>query len=116
MTLRQIHFASVDLELHARFTPGQVRRPAQLRRGPAYCGASVPCLAWHLLTAPCAFPPTHPASLPCSPPTLHPSRRASLCLSGTRAVAQRTTVMPPLPEDRFLCSFSHIFAGGYSAG
>jgi oligopeptidase A len=22
----------------------------------------------------------------------------------------------PLPEDRFLCSFSHIFAGGYSAG
>ena len=33
-----------------------------------------------------------------------------------QAVAQRTTVMPPLPEDRFLCSFSHIFAGGYSAG
>lgn len=31
-------------------------------------------------------------------------------------VAQRTTVMPPLPEDRFLCAFSHIFAGGYSAG
>lgn len=31
-------------------------------------------------------------------------------------VALRTTVMPPLPEDRFLCSFSHIFAGGYSAG
>jgi oligopeptidase A len=24
--------------------------------------------------------------------------------------------MPPFPEDRFLCSFSHIFAGGYSAG
>ncbi len=22
----------------------------------------------------------------------------------------------PLPEDRFLCSFSHIFAGGYAAG
>jgi oligopeptidase A len=22
----------------------------------------------------------------------------------------------PLPEDRFLCSFQHIFAGGYSAG
>jgi oligopeptidase A len=33
-----------------------------------------------------------------------------------QAVAQRTTVMPPLPEDRFLCSFSHIFAGGYAAG
>ena len=25
-------------------------------------------------------------------------------------------VMQPLPEDRFLCGFSHIFAGGYSAG
>ena len=24
--------------------------------------------------------------------------------------------MKPLPEDRFLCSFSHIFAGGYAAG
>jgi oligopeptidase A len=22
----------------------------------------------------------------------------------------------PLPEDRFLCAFSHIFAGGYAAG
>jgi oligopeptidase A len=26
------------------------------------------------------------------------------------------TVAPPLPEDRFLSAFSHIFAGGYSAG
>jgi oligopeptidase A len=25
-------------------------------------------------------------------------------------------VLPPLPEDRFLCSFGHIFAGGYAAG
>ena len=25
-------------------------------------------------------------------------------------------MLPPLPEDRFLCSFSHIFAGGYAAG
>ena len=33
-----------------------------------------------------------------------------------RRVAERTTVLPPLPEDRFLCSFSHIFAGGYAAG
>ena len=24
--------------------------------------------------------------------------------------------MPPLPEDRFLCGFGHIFAGGYAAG
>lgn len=33
-----------------------------------------------------------------------------------RRVAERTTVIPPLPEDRFLCSFSHIFGGGYAAG
>ncbi|MEO0480419.1 MAG: M3 family metallopeptidase [Planctomycetota bacterium] len=33
-----------------------------------------------------------------------------------RAVAAKTTVIPPLPEDRFLNSFSHIFGGGYAAG
>ena len=33
-----------------------------------------------------------------------------------REVASRTTVIPPLPEDRFLCAFGHIFAGGYAAG
>ncbi len=33
-----------------------------------------------------------------------------------REVAARTTVLAPLPEDRFLCSFGHIFAGGYAAG
>jgi len=64
MMLRQIHFSSIDLELHARFTPGQ--------------GESV--------------------------------------FDRDQAVASRTMVMPPFPEDRFLCSFSHIFAGGYSAG
>lgn len=31
-------------------------------------------------------------------------------------VAETTTVMKPLPEDAFLCAFSHIFAGGYAAG
>ena len=31
-------------------------------------------------------------------------------------VAALTTVLPPLSEDRFLCSFGHIFAGGYAAG
>ncbi|HUQ70218.1 MAG TPA: M3 family metallopeptidase [Planctomycetaceae bacterium] len=33
-----------------------------------------------------------------------------------RRIAATTSVLPPLPEDRFLCSFSHIFAGGYAAG
>lgn len=64
MTLRQIHFACTDLELHARFTAGG----------------------------------------------------EETIFDRERKVAERTTVMKPLPEDRFLCGFAHIFAGGYSAG
>ena len=33
-----------------------------------------------------------------------------------RHVAEQTTVLPPLPDDRFLCWFGHIFGGGYHAG
>jgi oligopeptidase A len=33
-----------------------------------------------------------------------------------RRIARCTTVLPPIPEDRFLCGFTHIFAGGYAAG
>ncbi len=31
-------------------------------------------------------------------------------------LAKITMVIPPLPEDNFLCAFGHIFAGGYAAG
>ena len=31
-------------------------------------------------------------------------------------IAKDTTLLTPLPEDAFLCSFGHIFAGGYAAG
>ncbi|MGB3510149.1 MAG: M3 family metallopeptidase [Microcoleaceae cyanobacterium] len=31
-------------------------------------------------------------------------------------IAKSTTVLPPLPEDSFLCAFGHIFSGGYAAG
>jgi oligopeptidase A len=31
-------------------------------------------------------------------------------------IAKRTSILPPRPENRFLCAFGHIFAGGYSAG
>ncbi|KAH1073178.1 hypothetical protein J1N35_025506 [Gossypium stocksii] len=31
-------------------------------------------------------------------------------------VSRKTQVIPPLPEDRFLCGFNHIFAGAYAAG
>ncbi len=33
-----------------------------------------------------------------------------------REVGKTSSVLPMLPEDRFLCSFQHIFAGGYAAG
>jgi oligopeptidase A len=33
-----------------------------------------------------------------------------------RRLAAVTSVLPPLPDDRFLCGFNHIFAGGYAAG
>ncbi|WP_339674021.1 M3 family metallopeptidase [uncultured Gimesia sp.] len=33
-----------------------------------------------------------------------------------REISKSTSVLPMLPEDRFLCSFQHIFAGGYAAG
>ncbi len=31
-------------------------------------------------------------------------------------IGKTTSVLPALPEDAFLCAFSHIFAGGYAAG
>ncbi len=33
-----------------------------------------------------------------------------------RRIAREVLVQQPLDEDRFLCAFTHIFAGGYSAG
>jgi oligopeptidase A len=33
-----------------------------------------------------------------------------------RRISERTSILPLLPEDRTLCAFNHIFAGGYAAG
>ena len=63
-TLRQVHLALTDLQLHAN---------------------------WHLEAG-------------ISPEQMR------------REIAQTTSVLPLLEEDSLLCSFSHIFAGGYSAG
>ena len=41
---------------------------------------------------------------------------ADAALTSHRNTLTETSVLPPLPEDRSLCSFSHIFAGGYAAG
>ena len=63
--LRQCHFAMTDLELHARYIPGD---------GP------------------------------------------DAVFAAEKKIAEKTMIVPPIAEDRFLCGFSHIFAGGYSAG
>uniref|UniRef100_A0A2C9UQT5 oligopeptidase A n=3 Tax=Manihot esculenta TaxID=3983 RepID=A0A2C9UQT5_MANES len=64
LSLRQLRFACVDLELHTRYIPGG----------------------------------------------------SETIFDVDQRVSKRTQVIAPLPEDRFLCSFSHIFAGGYAAG
>jgi oligopeptidase A len=33
-----------------------------------------------------------------------------------KKVAAKYLVVQPLPEDRFLCAFTHILGGGYAAG
>lgn len=33
-----------------------------------------------------------------------------------RRQAKKTALITPIPEDRFLCGFGHIFGGGYAAG
>ncbi|KAG5230713.1 cytosolic oligopeptidase [Salix suchowensis] len=63
-SLRQIKFASLDLELHTNYIPGALESIYDV----------------------------------------------------DQRVSKRTQVIPPLTEDRFLCGFSHIFAGGYAAG
>ena len=47
---------------------------------------------------------------------LHRRSGSERVLELQRRVAAENTVISPSPEDRFLCSFSHIFAGGYAAG
>jgi oligopeptidase A len=64
MTLRQVYFATLDLELHHHYRPGEAGGVPEVQ---------------------------------------------------TR-VARDNTVLAPLAEDRFLCAFTHIFAGGYAAG
>jgi oligopeptidase A len=44
------------------------------------------------------------------------TRTSQDIFSVQRRIAENTTLLPPLEEDRFLCSFGHIFAGGYAAG
>ncbi|QRN95744.1 M3 family metallopeptidase [Archangium violaceum] len=65
-TLRQVYFATLDLELHHRYPAGDDDAPS--------------------------------------------------VLDVQLRIAADNTVLKPLSEDRFLCGFTHIFAGGYAAG
>ncbi|HSF17102.1 MAG TPA: M3 family metallopeptidase [Vicinamibacteria bacterium] len=65
MTLRQLYFGFIDLELHHRYEPTN--------------GSESP-------------------------------------LDVQRRIGEKTLLLAPIPEDRFLCGFAHIFAGGYAAG
>ncbi len=50
---------------------------------------------------------------------LHSQWNSSLGISPNEfrlELSKGTTVIPPIKEDHLLCSFSHIFSGGYAAG
>ena len=48
--------------------------------------------------------------------SVHDPDGAETAFDMERRVSAKMSVLPPLQEDRFLCSFSHIFSGGYAAG
>ncbi|KAF9215718.1 hypothetical protein BGZ59_000466 [Podila verticillata] len=64
--MRQLHFATLDLELHTQFDPSRADQES--------------------------------------------------IFDVDRRMAKKTCLITPIPEDRFLCGFSHIFGGGYAAG
>ncbi|KAL3721845.1 hypothetical protein ACJRO7_034222 [Eucalyptus globulus] len=64
LVLRQVTFASVDLQLHTNYVPGG----------------------------------------------------SESLFDVYQRVWEKTQVISPFPEDRFLCSFGHIFSGGHAAG
>jgi len=45
-----------------------------------------------------------------------PSDGGDVFATQRRIAAKYSPHLPPLSDDRFLCSFAHIFAGGYAAG
>jgi oligopeptidase A len=46
----------------------------------------------------------------------HDPAGSESALDVRKRIAELTSVLPVLPEDRFLCGFGHIFSGGYAAG
>ena len=63
--MRQLHFATLDLELHTQFDPKSSQETV---------------------------------------------------FDVDKRMGKKTLLVAPIPEDKFLCGFSHIFGGGYAAG
>ena len=45
-----------------------------------------------------------------------PGKGSDFVFATEKKISEKTQLMPAIEEDRFLCGFGHIFAGGYSAG
>ena len=125
----QLHFSLLDLELHARYTPGGDRSVFDVDQVASGFKPLKPTLQssdwtsvrtpWHAV---CCVPHRRLQALQrqvAHTLTKHsiPYYSTSHAATGVaQELAKKTSVMQPLKEDRFLCGFSHIFAGGYSAG
>jgi hypothetical protein len=130
----QLHFSLLDLELHARYTPGgdrsvfDVDQVASVYKAAHRLDTGTTSLACRLLRAASlsrrrckASGGAHPLALRVTwllwrTPSGSACDLALTAIAVAQELAKKTSVMQPLKEDRFLCGFSHIFAGGYSAG
>lgn len=99
----QLHFASINLELHCILLTHTGTVSVQ------YC--ILPTMYVCFLCVQLHF-----ASIDLELHAKFDPKGTETVLEANSRIAQRMLVIPPLPEDRFLCSFSHIFAGGYAAG
>jgi len=95
-TLRQIEFALFDMRLHSDFDPNSGSSDAVSEAGG--CGKS------------------RPATPPAPTDAIQPCRGGKAVLQLLDEVRQEVAVLIPPTFNRFPNSFSHIFAGGYSAG
>lgn len=117
-TLRQLSFAALDMALHegapAGLSAEQLGAWALEQRRKMQDRWAAPTHAHPLQCPSHTSAPVHaPRAAPVTPPPLIPPPVAHRL---PPPACRRYAVLEPLPEDQFLCSFRHIFAGGYAAG
>jgi oligopeptidase A len=102
MMLRQLMLGLTDLELHHRFkVAGTLRVPSAEEPGVRSGGAARVA---------------RPESSKGVAGSAGDPSQAESAFDVQRRISGKTSILPLLPEDRSLCSFNHIFAGGYAAG